>query len=116
MPATEEFRKAGFLDDDGSSGGKVAAAPVAEPTGVQPDVLVFRDGELAFRAPDVIAVKPVVGAQVVRGAEPPAVAQELSAGPVILNVGRELEWLAGFFRSGDEAEELARFAPEIFLA
>src|SRR5438045_9455415 len=101
MPATEEFRKAGFLDDDGTSGGEVATAPVAEPAGVEPDVLVFRDGELAFRAPDVIAVKPVVGAQVVRGAEPPAVAQELSSGPVIFNVSREMDWLAGFIIVGD---------------
>src|SRR5207248_3111884 len=108
--------KAGFLDDDGPSRGEVAAAAVAEPAGVQSDVLVLGDGEFAFRAADVVAVKTIVGTQIVRRAETPTVSQEFVADFIVLDIGRELEGFAGTFRRGDKAEEFARFAPEIFGA
>src|ERR1700720_737097 len=107
MTATKDSREAGFLNDDRATGGEVATAPVAEPPGIESDVLILRNGKLAFRAPDVIAVKLVIGAEIVGSAETPAVAQEFFSRPVVLDVGRELEGFAGFFRSGDEADELA---------
>src|ERR1022692_3497136 len=59
---------------------------------------------------------PIVRAQILRGTEAPAVALELRARSVILNVGRELERLSGFLWRGDEPEKLTRLAPEIFFA
>src|SRR5688500_12925093 len=93
----KNFRKAGFLGDDGAAGGEIAGAAVAEPTGIEPDVLVLGDGELAFRAADVIAVETVLSAEIVRSAEAPAVAEEFGAGLVILDVGGQLEGFARFF-------------------
>src|SRR5881394_1316533 len=112
----KDFAEAGFLDDDGATGGEVTAAAVAEPAGVQPHILVLGDGELAFRAADVIAVKAIVGAEIVRGAEAPAVAQEFSARLVVLYVGGELERFAGAFGGGNEPKEFSRLAPQIFFA
>ena len=112
----EDFREAGFLNDHGTAGGEIATAPVAEPAGIEADVLVLGHGEFAFRAPDVIPVEPIVRAQILRGAEAPAVALELRARAFVLDVGRELERFSGFLRRGDEPDELARFAPEIFFA
>src|SRR2546423_2929161 len=51
-----------------------------------------------------------------RGAETPVVPDKFFAGPVVLNVSRELERFARAFRRGDELNELARFAPKIFFA
>jgi len=52
----------------------------------------------------------------VRSAETPAVPDKFLTGLVVLDIGRELQGFAGAFRRGDEANELARFAPEIFFA
>jgi len=52
--AAEMLREAGILDDNRATGGEITAAPVAKPAGIQPDVLVFGDGEFAFRTADVI--------------------------------------------------------------
>ena len=54
------FGKPGFLRDDRAPCCQITRAAVAEPTGVESDVLILRDGELAFGALDVIAVKPVI--------------------------------------------------------
>src|SRR5262245_41114850 len=54
------------LGDDGSAGGEVAGAPLAEPAAAEPDVLVLGHGELAPRRPDVVAVAPRVGREGVR--------------------------------------------------
>src|SRR5438045_5562147 len=89
--------KAVFLNNDGTARGEVTAAAVAEPARVQSDVLVLGDGEFAFRAADVVAVKTIVGAQIVRRAETPAVSQEFFAGRIVLDIGRELEGFAGAF-------------------
>ena len=46
--------------------GQIARAPVAEPAGVEPDVLIFRNRELAFGLLDIIAIKPVIDAHLQR--------------------------------------------------
>src|SRR2546423_4349713 len=51
-----------------------------------------------------------------RGAETPVVPDKFFAGPVVLNVSCELERFARAFRRGDELNELAGFAPQIFFA
>jgi len=114
--AGEKGGETGLLGDDGAAGGEVATAPVAEPAGVKTDVLVFRDSEFAFGAADVIAIAAVVGAEVVRGAETPAVPEKFFARLVVLDVGGQLEGFTGAFRSGNEPDELTRFAPEILFA
>src|ERR1043166_1657678 len=117
MAAARENRsKTSLLNDDGTACGEIAAAPVAEPTGVEPDVLVFRDGELAFRAANVVTVETIVRAEIVRSAKAPTVSDKLFSSLVVLYVGGEFEGFTGAFRSGDEANEFARFAPEIFFA
>src|SRR4051812_22649439 len=111
--APEKVRETGFLDNDGPPGSEVTAAPVAEPTGVEPNVLVLRNRELAFGTPDVVAVKAVVRAKIVRRAKSPAVFNELFAGCFVLDVGCELECFPRVPWRGHEVKELARFAPQI---
>ena len=113
---SKDFREAGFLSDDGPAGGEVATAAIAEPAGIEADVLILGHREFAFRAPDVIPVEPIVRAQVRRRTEAPAVAFEFFARSRVLDVGRELERLPGSLRRGDKADELTRFAPKIFFA
>src|SRR5205814_3722669 len=81
------LREAGILDDNRATGGEITAAPVAEPAGVQPDVLVFGDGEFAFRTADVIAIEAIVRAEIVRSAETPAVPDKFLTGLVVLDIG-----------------------------
>ena len=89
------FGETGLLGDDGPAGGQVAGAPVAEPAGVQPDVLILGDGEFAFRSPDVIAIEPVIDAQIVRASgNASRCARNFARVVVVLDVGRELEGFA----------------------
>ena len=45
----QELAEAGLLRDDGSAGGEVAGAAVAEPARAWPDILVARHGEFGAR-------------------------------------------------------------------
>src|SRR4051812_22910296 len=114
-PAAINSGEPGFLDDDRTARGEITAAAIAEPSSVQSDILVLCDGEFTFRPPDVIAVKAIVGAQIVGAAEPPAVVHEFFAGRVLLDVGGEFKGFAGPFWGGDESEEFAGLAPQIFF-
>jgi hypothetical protein len=109
--AAKEVRKTGVLDDNRTTGGEITAAPVAEPTGVESNVLVLRHCEFAFGTANVVAVKAMIRAQIVGRPEPPALLQELFAGRFVLDVRRELERFARAFGGGNEVEKLARFAP-----
>src|SRR5205823_9278776 len=71
------------------------------------------DGELAFRALNVIAVEPVIDAQLERRLQSPVVAQKFRTRSCVLDVGCQLKCFTGFFRRGDKTQELARLAPEI---
>src|ERR1700737_4276531 len=99
--------EAGLLNDDRPSGGEITDAAVAKPSRIQPDVLVLRHGELAFRALDVIAIHPVIDAHLQWRNKSPAISNELGARVLLLDVGRELKCLARFLWGGDEAQELA---------
>src|SRR5438874_13770216 len=58
--------ESGLLNDYRPAGGEVAAAAITEPSGIQTNVLILGDGELAFRSPDVMSLERVVGAQHMR--------------------------------------------------
>src|ERR1700675_3340845 len=112
--ATVIFCETGFLGNDRTSGGEVTGAPIAEPTGVEPDVLIFCDCELAFRLLDIIAVEPVIDAHLHRRSESPTVALEFLPRFSVLNVCCELESFTGFFRRAHKTQKFPRLAPEIF--
>src|ERR1700738_3192039 len=110
---TVVFGEASLLNDDRTAGREVATAPIAEPSGVEPHVLIFRHRKFAFRSTDVIAVKPVIDAQLKRRGEAPAVAFKFFSCWSIFDVGRKLKSFSCFFWRGDKAQELAGFTPEI---
>src|SRR5262249_15604245 len=95
---------------------QVTRDAVAEPTGIEADVLVLGNGELAFGALDVIAVEPVIDAHLQRRSQAPTVLLKFSARFCIVDVGCHLECFAGFFWRGDEPEKFAGLTPEIFFS
>ncbi len=56
------LREAGLLNNDGATSCEIAGAAIAKPTGVQADILIFRDGEFAFGMADIVPVEPVIDA------------------------------------------------------
>src|SRR5437899_939845 len=63
-----------------------------------------------------MAVEPIIDTELKGRIQTPAVAEKSRARLCISNIGRELKYFAGFLWRSGEAQELARFAPEIFLA
>src|SRR5690349_4839754 len=96
-----------LLSNDWASGGKITGASVTEPTRVETHILIFRDGELALRPPNVIAVLPVFDAHLVRTEKAPAMGEKTSTGLLILDVGCQFEGLVRLLGRADEAEKLA---------
>src|SRR5205085_7596431 len=94
------------LCDDGSARREVGGRPVAEPAASKAHVLVLRDGELAPRAADVVAIRIGVGREVEGVPDPPAAALEQLL--VLQGVAgeRELEPATGAPRKGQELPEL----------
>ena len=64
--ATVMFGETGLLSDHRPSSGQITGAPVTEPTGVEPNILIFGYCEFALRPLDVITVKPVIHAHLQR--------------------------------------------------
>src|ERR1700675_2647065 len=111
--ATVIFCETGFLGNDRTSGGEVTGAPIAEPTGVEPDVLIFCDCELAFRLLDIIAVEPVIDAHLHRRSESPTVALEFLPRFSVLDVCCQAESFPGLFPPRQKTQKFPRLASRI---
>src|SRR5437762_379768 len=108
-----DLAETGLLRDYRTSGGKIAGAAIAEPSGVQSNVLILGDGELGFRSANVIAVVPVIDAQVVRGAKAPTGLRKLYSRLLVFNICGQFKDLPGYSWRINETRELTRFAPQI---
>src|SRR5438477_11103024 len=106
-----EFGETRLLRDHRPSGCQIAGAAIAEPSGVQSNVLILGDGELGFRSANVIAVIPVIDAQVVRGAKAPTGLRKLCSRLLVFNICGQFKCLPGYSWSINETRELTRFAP-----
>src|SRR6266550_7818835 len=111
-----DLAETGLLRDYRTSGGKIAGAAIAKPSGVQSNVLILGDGELGFGSANVIAIIPVIDAQIVRGAKAPTGLRKLCSRLLVLNICGQLKCFPGYSRGINETHELTRFAPKIFLA
>src|SRR5438874_12029305 len=100
-----DFCKACFLGDDRSTCCQITRAAVAEPAGIESDVLILRDSKFTFGALDVIPIKPVIDAHLQRTAQAPAVSLEFSACPWIFDVGCQLKCFASFVRCCNETQK-----------
>ena len=106
-----DLGETGFLRDYRTSGGKIAGAAIAEPSGVQSNVLILRDRELGLGSTNIIAIIPVIDAQIVRGPKAPTGLRKLYSGLLVLNICGQLKRFTGYFRGINETHELTRFAP-----
>src|SRR4029077_7686220 len=111
-----DLGETGLLRNYRTSGGKIAGAAIAEPSGVQSNVLILGDGELSFGSANVIAIIPVIDAQIVWGAKAPTSLRKLCSRLLLLNICGQLKCFPGYFRGVNETHELTRFAPQIFLS
>ena len=109
--STKHLREAGFLGNNWTAGGQITRAPVAKPAGIQPNVLIFCDGKLAFRLTNVIAITPVVHTEIMRNAKTPSIPQEPPAGFDICNIRRQFEYFACDRWCFDKSQEFSGLAP-----
>src|SRR5438045_5818140 len=101
-----DLGETGLLRDYRTSGGEIAGAAIAEPSGVQSNVLILGDGELGFGSANVIAIIPVIDAQIVRGAKAPTGLRKLCSRLLVLNICGQLKYFPGYSHGINQTQEL----------
>ena len=98
--------EAGLLSDHGTTGCEVAGGAVAEPSCIEPHILILGTGVLALGVPYIITIAIPIDAQVVRENESPIVPLKEFELLLLLDIGGHLERFARTPGRLDKTKEL----------